>query len=137
MFFSIVIKLNHCCRRKTIRIIYRVNPACEANASCCIFILGLSGPNTYHKQYRFRKGTKQRMYVLNSYNFCFKHSHYQNNSQSCCHECVFNFHRCVQVQTTRCNASNLYLQGVLHNIIPSIIRSTKLHQVLFTQILLA
>jgi len=119
IFFSVVIKRNHCCRKKTIRIIYRVYPACEPNALCYIVILGLSGSTTlYHKEYRFRKGTKQRMYVLNIFSFCFKQCHSQNNSQSCYHKCIFNIHRCMQVQPARCHASNLFLQAVLHSSVP-------------------
>ena len=55
------------------------------------------------------------MYVLNIYNFCFKHSHSQNNSDSCYHKGIFNIHRCVQVQPGRCNTSNLFLQCDLHS----------------------
>jgi len=43
---------------------------------------------------------------------------FQNNSEICYHKCILNTYRCVQVQTTRCNESNLFLQRALHISIP-------------------
>ena len=52
----------------------------EGISAYYIVIIGLSGSTTYRKEYRFGKCTKQRMYVLNMYNICFKHSYSQNNN---------------------------------------------------------
>jgi len=59
--FSVVTKRKHRCRRKTIRTIHRIYHAREVNSAYYIIIFGLSASTAYHKVYRFRKGTPQRI----------------------------------------------------------------------------